>query len=772
MRKLLVCRGLPGSGKSHTLARLGLTDLTISMDALRLLLSSPVLTQDGRMTISQEHNARVWAQAQDLLGQRMARGDTLVIDAVHPLASDFDGYLKLARQHRYEIACLDFSGVPADMSQWHNQDRADYRQVPAAAIERMSQRMAASAVPEGIKRVLVQANGSHIPELQSWLHVPVIDLDDYARVVHIGDIQGCHTPLAKLLEGGLRDDTFYIFVGDACDRGIENGRVMRLLIDEVMGRPNVRFLWGNHEDHLHRHAIGADPVSREFADSTLPQLEEAGVTREELDRFCDQLDDMVLYQHKRRRVMVTHAGLSTVPVHPWMIPSRQCSHGTGYFEDDVDTQFERNRPDGWVQVHGHRNSHHRGVQATSHSYNLEASVEYGGKLRALTLDAEGFHPVEVPNPVFQPFRARRLHRSTIVPPWMKRDADTGPIMDQALRSAMDTHKGVRATPSTTFPHVTSYSFTKAVFYDQAWDDVVVKARGLFVNKDTSEIVSRGYEKFFTLGEREDMTLESLRARLKFPVTGFLKENGFLGNVGFDRVTDALFVASKSRAEGDFAEMFKEILHNVMPEPEQREALKRYLRDTESCMTFEVIDPVRDPHMVEYDAPGLVLLDNIRRSTEFERVPYEMLQELGKRFGLPVKQRALVLKDWTAFEGWYRRSSRDMTKQVEGIVWEDATGEMFKSKFPFYSFWKLCRGMKDAIVRERTVPGAKTARGLDHQFLQTRDLAFTAPLADEFFAWCNQQDTETLRSDIITLRNAFNTGKDLVQDVDASPGLSM
>jgi len=89
MRNLIVTRGLPGSGKSHTLASLGLADLTLGADAIRLLLASPVLLPSGRMAIPAENDRRVWAKIHEITGQRMARGETLVVDATHPAASDF-----------------------------------------------------------------------------------------------------------------------------------------------------------------------------------------------------------------------------------------------------------------------------------------------------------------------------------------------------------------------------------------------------------------------------------------------------------------------------------------------------------------------------------------------------------------------------------------------------------------------------------------------------------------------------------------------------------
>jgi predicted kinase len=246
MRKLIVTRGLPGSGKSHTLADLGLSDLTIGADALRLILASPIMMADGRMAISPEYDAAVWKQMFDILAHRMARGETVVVDATHPSEADFSNYLQLAREHRYEIACLDFSEVPADVALWGNDGRAEHRIVPQRAVDKISAKMAAGMVPDGVQRIVARANRSHLAEAKAWLNVPVVDLSDYRRVVHVGDIQGCHTALLSLLDGGLRDDTFYVFVGDYCDRGDENGDGLRWLIDNVMGRDQCALLFGNH----------------------------------------------------------------------------------------------------------------------------------------------------------------------------------------------------------------------------------------------------------------------------------------------------------------------------------------------------------------------------------------------------------------------------------------------------------------------------------------------------------------------------------------------
>ena len=45
--------------------------------------------------------------------------------------------------------------------------------------------------------------------------------------------------------------------------------------------------------------------------------------------------------------------------------------------------------------------------------------------------------------------------------------------------------------------IISYNFTKDAFYKQHWDEITCKARGLFVDQQSEQVVARGYDKFFS-----------------------------------------------------------------------------------------------------------------------------------------------------------------------------------------------------------------------------------------------------------------------------------
>jgi predicted kinase len=755
MRKLVVTRGPQGAGKTTFIRKIGLDGHLISADDLRRILASPVMMPDGAIQASHEQEQRVWSTLRQILDERMARGELIVVDATHRAARDFKAYGELARKHRYDVVCVDFAPIPLEAALKQNRERPSHLVVPENALRRTHEACRQGIVPDWVERIEWRDDGSHADRLNAWLGVPVYDLSSSRRVVHVGDLQGCAAPLigrGGLLEDGFRDDSFYVFVGDLCDRGIENDKILRFMIDEAMDRPNVRILWGNHEDHLHRWATGQASVSPEFENYTLPQLVASDIRPEEVDRLCDRLQDCFLYAWRGRKVMVTHAGLSTVPEHPERISTYQYARGTGSYNDPVDRRFSETAPEGWVQVHGHRNSARAAIDAHARSFNLEDRVEFGGNLRALTLDERGFRGIEIRNTVFLPL-AERLKREQhrqepkIYPDWV-RNMGSAPIMEAKDIESLRAHPLVYEKPSKAYPYIASFNFTRDAFYDAKWDDVNVRARGLFVNTETLEIVARSYDKFFNVDERPETTLNGLEKGLVFPVTAFAKENGYLGILGYDSWSGELFYASKSTPDGDYAQWFKEITEATVSNG-ALEDMRRYLRDVQATMAFEVIDPVRDPHIIEYDKPKIVLLDVIRRSRDFEKLPYDRLRSLGERFGLEVKDKAMTFGNWNELSGWMKAASKPdylyKGKPIEGFVLEDARGFQAKLKLDHYRFWKHMRSVKDRVL---TIRG--TQKPLERNIED--------PRARAFYEWCQTQPDAVLRRDIIQLRKSYESGR--------------
>lgn len=777
MRKLVVFRGHQGSGKSHTIDKLGLREWTISSDTLRTVFSGPILTADGRITLNQDVNGQVFTMINEVADRRMAAGETLVIDTTGVNISDFTYWREKARLHRYKIAFVDLTEIPMDVALARQEGRSEVNQVPETSLRRFHSIMLENPLtvedPETETLIKGDMNGSHIDALSNWLKEPIFDLSAYRRIVHVGDIQGCFSVLAgkgSPFEYGFADDTFYIFVGDLLDRGVENGKVMRWFVDNAIGRKNVALMHGNHEDHLHRWARSMEAVSNEFRYRTLPQLEEEGLTPEDADRICDMAREYMRYDYRGTQVFVNHAGLSTLPREPWMVSLNQYSKGTGHWSDDVDGQYASHVHDVY-QVHGHRNQNGVPIRATSMSLNLEDGVEFGGHLRTCTLDANGWSTAQFRNRVFRPL-PERLRQQTVMsdhrvqeqrkyPDWIRKGEISEKHFDEGLLARMENHPGVKEKPNLLFPNVYSLNFTRDVFYDKAWDDVVVKARGLFVDRESGDFVARGYDKFFNIGEMPETQVDVLVETMKFPITLYLKENGYLGNLGYDPASEGLMHASKSTPDGDFARWFKEIFEEKVPDA-QAERLMRYLRDVEASMTFEVIDPVRDPHIIEYDEPNIVLLDVVRLSSNFRKVDYETLEVVADTFGFDVKKRSMSFNTKFQFLNWYRSAERDLSftvkgRPVEGFVIEDASGFMTKWKSPYYRFWKQMRAqhlrvskaLQNGQVKSNPATGIRGTEWMTEEMVER---------AVDFNSWMLSKSADQIGQDIISARKLYEADR--------------
>lgn len=727
MRVLLLLRGAPGCGKTTWIEQNGLKQYAISADDIRMMCCSPVLTTDGKPVINVSNDKVVWDELFKLLQIRMENGAFTVIDATNSKTTEMNRYKDLCDQYKYRMYCVDFTGVPIDVCKERNKQRPEYKWVPDEAIDKMYARLATQKIPSGIK--VIQ------PDELDQIWMKKFDLSSYKCVHHIGDIHGCFTPLKEYLDmcGGIKDDEFWIFTGDYIDRGIENAEVVKFLL-EIYEKPNALLLEGNHERWLWVWANGCTGKSKEFEFETKPQLEAAGIDKKEVRKLYRRLGQCAWYSIGEYTYFVNHAGVSTLPENPTLIPTVQYIKGVGKYNDFelVANKFVENTPDNVYQIHGHRNTKHLSTQVNQRVFNLEGQVEFGGFLRCVRVEHGGRHMIyEMNNPVFR-------QREEVPEEIAEQKRTVGDLILDMRRN--------RFVQEKKYGNISSLNFTKQAFYDKVWDEQTMKARGFFVDVDRQKIVARAYEKFFNVNEMPETKFDMLQYKLAFPVTAYVKENGFLGIVSYNEEDDSLFCTSKSDPTSEFSGWLREMLDATVDASTQN-VMKTYAKTHNVSFVFECVDIVHDPHVIDYPESRLYLLDIIYNEIGMRKYSYDEMQNVAKELGLQCKEKAFVIDSWSEFFDWYYEVTSDdylyNGRNIEGFVVEDQNGYMVKLKLAYYHFWKFMRSVAHEAIRKGYI---------------TRTSALTNALSNQFYGWVktlhDTPDPDSVPRDICTLRRWF------------------
>lgn len=760
MRTLLLLRGAPGCGKSTWIKNNGLEAYTLCPDELRKLCSSPDLQPDGHFTISQERNneAAVWEVLFKILEHRMERGEFTVIDATCSKTKDMQQYKDLAQQYRYRMFIVDFTDVLPEVCKAQNKMRPELKWVPETAIDNIYARFATQKVPAGI--TIIKPD-----EFNTILEKP-IDLSNYKKVVFVGDIHGCFDTLMQYpdFKNGLDPEIEYVFLGDYFDRGNQNAEVLKWLYS-IMDLENVCLLEGNHERWLNCFGNNVPSKSKEFEDHTKLELYAKGFTEKEarmLYRKCRQFSH---FTWNGLEILACHGGIPNLNTNLLYLPSIKLIHGVGGYGDylAVTDSWMGQTKDNQYLIHGHRNTEASETKIADRVFNLEGRVEFGGQLRIveLTLPVEG---------VWAPYLKDdgTLDYSKTFKWNVVELEDCQPItetLNTEERQVETVEEAVSYLRNNKFVQekqlgngISSFNFTRDAFMKGNWNRQTILARGLFIDTENNQIIARSYEKFFRINEVHETELANLKQKLVFPVTAYVKENGFLAIVSYDYKNDDLFIASKSTNKGDYVDYIRKQL-----EP-YKEKIKVFLKaqyeeDSElhismpRSLVFECVDIENDPHIIEEDEPKFVLLDCINNTLDYCADKYEFLKMVADTIGCPVKEKAFELKDWDAFRDLYDEMSIDQewkhnNKFIEGFVFVDQVGFQTKAKSAYYNFWKHMRSVADQTLRQGYIRSTGSLNSSEANLFY----GFCKELYNKYYD--KETKTYPFKTDIISLRKMF------------------
>lgn len=739
MQYLVLLRGAPASGKSTFIKEHKLEPYTLCADQIRLQVSSPVLNTNGEFVISQKQDKYVWDTLYTMLEKRMQDGCFTVIDATHYKTSLMSRYKPLVKKYGYRVYVVDFTDVPYDVLVERNSKRPEHQRVPVEVIQKMRACFTDDTEVRNWCTVIKPE------EFEDTFTLKPLDLSGmYDQIYVFGDIHGCYTAFKNFIDKHpLTDRTCYIFVGDYTDRGLENKEMVQWLLDNYQ-RKNVVLLKSNHTVHLEKYANDEfdDIRSNEFKNVTAKQLE--GFDKKDLRQLCRKFIQMSYFKFYNDVFLVTHGGIPGIDLSRLAyVPTIQFMKGVGEYADcdSVDESWTKKYFDTLTySVHGHRNVKGVNTWNTANTFNLDSRIEYGEPLRVLEIhytdygtDTDsrthaysiGRTVLEEPNPVHKEMRNETVSSRTVA-------VHTESEIVNELNHNRDIIKKELGDG------YYSFNFSRDVFFKKNWSDISKMARGLFCHLPDGVIVARSYEKFFNIGERHETELSSILQNAKFPVCAYHKYNGYLGLLSYDFVNDDFFIATKSTNQGDYKEWFKQILidRQVLTDD-----VKKYLKDNDVTFIFEVIDPINDPHIIEYDFQDVVLLDVIRNSFDYEKYEYRDVIEVASNLGIGCKYRLKVLENKDELEKFINDFDNLCKYPMEGVVFEDANGWMFKYKTKYYKFWKEMRKLKDQLAKGHTVKQSY----VDADWIS-------------FYKFLKKLTPEQLNKDIITLRKEWNKTK--------------
>lgn len=666
MRNILVLIGPPYSGKSTFVKDNNLEDYTISLDNLRVMFSGRTIDAGGNLIINDSRSqGKVIDTFNSILETRLNQGLFTVVDNTNLDNKSLIKIYNYSKSHGYNLYFKDFREVSLDILLERKDGRLD-SYINKSTLLRLVEKGKKLIVSNKFKEIqdLKDIKDSSGPNLLENLE------SEYKSIYFIGDIHGCLEPLKEFMDINYNKDSLYIFTGDYIDRGENHKGVLRLLY-EKQREGNIILLEGNHEKWLRFYSNNSlDKIrSKEFNSNTLPELRDPvnGVyTVKESKSFVNKLKIYSYIEFHGKIIFASHGGVSKIRNSISNYKSKSANYyisGSGNYGDLLELYNTQNQSPDFI-VHGHRNIDDN--PGDGKYINLEGRIDTGGELRYVEFKYEDKEVKVIRGSVNSEFDYK------VLPSRLISNLDNSSLVNSKVLSN----------------GTVSYFINREVFTGRKWDNLNVKARGLFIYKDTTDIAARSYDKFFNIGELTTKFPDLTELGLTLPLVGYEKGNGYLGIVSWNKVKDELIICSKSTNEGTYAEYFQGMIFDYI----DKVKLVDYLKINNVSFVFEVISPSWDPHVINYKRDELILLDVIKNEFKLSKLDYNELIEIHKEITLGKSNfrcKKLLYKFDTLNELTETIKSIK-SHEIEGLVIEDSNNKMIKYKNSWFMVKRILR----------------------------------------------------------------------------------
>ena len=349
MKNIYLFRAMPGSGKSTLINDYELQSNTLSLDTFRELLSGISLGLNGNIGIDQQYNDHVSILFKEALKKRMQEGAVIIIDNLNNKISDLNSYYILGTKYGYNVKVVNFDLKELDFYKQRNKQRSERKQLPLESIKSLYKSF--SEVDLSLCHAEIISVADFTREINTPISDLCVDLNKYDKINHIGDIMGSNQPLDNFLLHYNKNE-FYIFLGNYFDLGNSPDLVVETL-KKISKEENVVFLRGNYDKKLGYFVNDLEVRDDNFNNITKDKLMK---DKEFIKEFYynNQIDYFV-YKYMDKNVFVNNAGVSNLPVQPYLINSSVFVEGVGSKTFDISACFNKNAPSNWVQIHGYRN---------------------------------------------------------------------------------------------------------------------------------------------------------------------------------------------------------------------------------------------------------------------------------------------------------------------------------------------------------------------------------------------------------------------------------